>query len=48
MKLARYISTRKTINILELADLFIQYIFKDFGSPKGITSNRGSVFTSKF
>jgi hypothetical protein len=48
MKLAWYILTRKIINISELADLFIQYIFKDFGSPKNITSNRGSVFTSKF
>jgi hypothetical protein len=48
MKLAWYIPTRKTINASELVDFFIQYIFKDFGSPKGITNNRGSVFTSKF
>jgi hypothetical protein len=48
MKLVWYIPTRKTINTSELVDFFIQYIFKDFGSPKGITSNRGSVFTSKF
>jgi hypothetical protein len=48
MKLAWYIPTRKTINASELVDFFIQYIFKDFGSPKGITNNRGFVFTSKF
>jgi hypothetical protein len=48
MKLAWYIPTKKIINTSELVDLFIQYIFKDFGSPKGITSNKGSVFTSKF
>jgi hypothetical protein len=47
-KLVWYILTRKTINISELVDLFIQYIFKDFGSPKSITNNRGFVFTSKF
>jgi hypothetical protein len=47
MKLVWYIPTRKTINVSELVDLFIQYIFKDFRSPKSITSNRGSVFTSK-
>jgi hypothetical protein len=48
MKLVWYIFTRKTINVSELVDPFIQYIFKDFGSLKGITSNRGFVFTSKF
>jgi hypothetical protein len=47
-KLVWYILTRKIINVSELVDFFIQYIFKDFGSPKGITSNRSSVFTSKF
>jgi hypothetical protein len=48
MKLTWYILTRKIINISELINLFIQYIFKDFGNPKSITSNRGFVFTSKF
>ena len=47
-KLARYILTRKTIDVLELAGLFVYYIYKDFGCPKGIISDRGSVFTSKF
>jgi hypothetical protein len=48
MKIIWYIPIRKIINISELAKIFIQYIFKDFGSPKNITNNRGSVFTSKF
>lgn len=47
-KMARYIPVRKTIDAAELADLFINHIVKDFGIPKGITSDRGSVFTSKF
>ena len=42
------ILTRKTIDIPELADLFVYYIYKDFGCPKGIILDRGSVFTSKF
>ena len=47
-KLVRYIRTKKTIDILELANLFVYYIYKDFGCPKGIILDRGSVFTSKF
>ena len=48
MKLAQYIPIRKTIDTIELTDIFIHHIFKDFDCPKGITSNRGTVFTSKF
>ena len=40
--------TNKEITILELAKLFVLFVFKDFGLPKGITSDRGSVFTSNF
>ncbi len=47
-KLAQYIPVRKTIDAIELIDIFIHYIFKDFSCPKGITSNKGTVFTSKF
>jgi hypothetical protein len=47
-KLARYIAVRKSIQAHELAELFMNHIYKDFGSPKGITTDRGSVFTSKF
>jgi hypothetical protein len=48
MKLVWYIPTRKIINISELVDYFIQYIFNDFRNPKNITNNKGSVFTSRF
>ena len=47
-KLARYIPTTKTITAAELAELFVLRVFRDFGLPAGITSDRGSVFTSKF
>jgi hypothetical protein len=47
-KLARYIAVRKSMDTAELADIFINHIFKDFGCPKGITTDRGSLFTSKF
>jgi hypothetical protein len=47
-KIVQYIPTTKEISAPELAELFIHHIIKDFGTPTGITSNRGSIFTSKF
>jgi transposase InsO family protein len=47
-KLSRYIPVTKTITAAELAEVFIQKVYKDFGCPKGITTDRGSVFTSSF
>ena len=47
-KMARYIAVRKSMDTAELVDIYINTIFKDFGCPKGITTNRGSLFTSKF
>ena len=47
-KMARYIPTTKEVSAPELAELFVHHIIKDFGTPAGITSDRGSVFTSKF
>jgi hypothetical protein len=47
-KMAKYIPCRKTIDAEQLAELLIGTIFKDFGLPKGIVSDRGSVFTSNF
>jgi transposase InsO family protein len=47
-KMGRFIPVRKTIDAAELAEVFIHHVYKDFGCPKGITSDRGSVFTSKF
>ena len=47
-KLARYIPCDKTVTAAELADLFMEYWVKDFGTPQGIVSDRGPQFTSKF
>jgi hypothetical protein len=47
-KLARYIPCLKTITAAGLAELFMEYWVKDFGTPKGIISDRGPQFTSKF
>jgi hypothetical protein len=48
IKLARYIVIIKDIIALELIELFMLYIIKDFSIPKGMTLNRGPVFISKF
>lgn len=47
-KVARYHAVTEKITAPELATLFVEKIFKDFGLPEGIISDRGSVFTSKF
>ena len=47
-KIARYIAVRKSMDTAELADIYMNTIFKDFGCPKGITTDRGSLFTNKF
>lgn len=47
-KTARYIPVNATITASELAETFINTIFKDYGTPAGITSDRGPQFTSQF
>ncbi len=47
-KVSRYIPCNKTIDALELAQLFTRYWVKDFGIPRDIILDRGSVFTSNF
>jgi hypothetical protein len=47
-KMALYLPIVKTITITELADLFLNEVVRRFGTPRGIISNRGSIFTSKF
>jgi hypothetical protein len=47
-KMARYIPCQKTITAPQLAELFVNRIVKDFGTPDGIVSDRGTHFTSKF
>jgi hypothetical protein len=48
IKIARYIITIKDIIAVELIELFILYIIKDFSILKGMTLDRGPVFISKF
>ena len=47
-KMAVYIPVRKTITAAVLATLFINRIVCKFGMPKGIVTDRGSLFTSNF
>lgn len=46
--MSRYIPTNKTYLVIDLVDLFIDKIIKNYGMLKGIVSDRGSVFTSAF
>lgn len=47
-KMTRYIPVTKTIDAVQLATKFIDQIVRFFGIPKGIVSDRGSVFTSNY
>ena len=47
-KLAQYILVRKTIDVLQLTNMFISNIIKNFGYPTQITLDRDSLFTSNF
>ena len=39
--MAWYVPVNATINALELAEVFMNTIFKDYGTPIGITLDRG-------
>jgi len=47
-KMTRYLPTNKTITAERLADLFFEEIIYRFGTPIGIVTDRGSVFTSAY
>ena len=47
-KMALYLPIVKTITITELADFFLNEVVRRFRAPRGIVSNYGSIFTSKF
>lgn len=47
-KMPRYIPTNKTINAIQLEELFMKEIILRYGAPEGIVTDRGSVFTSAF
>jgi hypothetical protein len=40
--------TRKTCTAAELADLYFMHIWRIYGTPETITSDRGSQFVAKF
>ena len=47
-KMAQYLPCTKTITASKLADLFFDQVVTRFGTPSGIVSDRGAVFTSGF
>jgi len=47
-KMARYIPTSKTLTAVQLADIFFEEVVCRYGTPKGIVSDRGSIFTSSY
>ena len=46
--MALYLPIVKTTTITKLADLFLNKVVRRFRAPRGIISNYGSIFTSKF
>jgi len=47
-KMALYLPIVKTITTTKLTDLFLNKVVRHFRAPRGIISNRGSIFTSEF
>ncbi len=47
-KYALYIATRKTLTASAFANLFLDHVYRPFGLPTSIVSDRGSLFTSNF
>jgi len=47
-KMAKYFPVVEKITTNELAELFSEKIVTVYGAPKGIVSNRGSLFISSF
>jgi hypothetical protein len=47
-KFARYFPCHKTITAEELADLFIDEIYRQYSTPDSIISDQESVFISQF
>ena len=47
-KYALYIPTHKSVTAPDLAMITLRYIIPEFGLPRGIVSDRGTVFTSQY
>ena len=48
IKMGKFIPCTKTVDAEESADMFERNVWKLFGTPKKVTSDRGPQFTSKF
>jgi transposase InsO family protein len=46
-KMALYVPAEKSWKAEDLADVFIERVLSRFGTPKGIVSDRGSLFISR-
>ena len=46
-KISLYIPAKKTRRAEDLADSFVERVISRFGVPKGVVSDRGSVFISR-
>jgi transposase InsO family protein len=47
-KYALYVATTKQLTASAFAHLFFEHVYRHFGLPDSIVSDRGSLFTSKF
>lgn len=47
-KMARYVACRKDIKAPEMATVLLHEVFKHYGYPESIISDRGSLFTSDY
>ena len=47
-KMNLYLPTTKRYISVELTQLLERYVVRHYGLPKGIVSDRGSVFTSQY
>lgn len=47
-KYCRFIPVPSTINAAELAAIFYEHILTRYGTPQGVVSDRGPIFTSEF
>jgi len=47
-KYVLYVATKKTLTASAFAGLVLDYVFRPFGLPSSIVSDRGSLFTSNF
>jgi hypothetical protein len=47
-KMAHFVATQSTVTSKETADLFLRHIFRQYGLPSNIMSDRDPRFTAKF